>query len=259
MANDNKDNNDNKQSYGIAAALSEALEAAVFADSTASNKAYEMIEKYAYGEDFVAQADEDDVASMNNAESNEAVTVGSTELAMVQFSMRDSSGLVREFSIPKITMMPLPLLHVTEADFEIEMKASVVSTNTTEESTMKSDETKGKRPETNPSAGKRPAASSRVLRRTADGRLVRLSASARQVATETTAAMGMTSSVAATTNQQMVVSNKDTASDSSASTINMKVKIKMQQAELPEGIKLMLQAAANSLQVSSNMPIGGDY
>lgn len=257
--------NDNKQSYGIAAALSEALEAAVYADSTAANKAYEMIEKYAYGEDFEAVTDDDSVASMNTtgkADSNDKQleTVGSTELAKVTFSMRDNSGMLREFTIPKITMMPLPLLHVTEANFEIEMKATVVSANNAEEATMTSPTT------TDAATVKRPTSSSVtrnalgvVVRRTADGRLVRQAASARQSANDATAAIGMTSSAAITTNQQMVVSTKATTSDANASTINMKVNIKMEQAELPEGIKLMLQAAANNMQVSTNMPIGGNY
>ena len=43
-----------------------------------------------------------------------------------------------------------------------------------------------------------------------------------------------------------MVKDKDEASDS---TTNLKVNIKMKQSDLPEGIKLLLQAAANSLQV----------
>jgi len=50
----------------------------------------------------------------------------------------------------------------------------------------------------------------------------------------------------------MVVGNKTTTTESNQSTINMKVRIDMQQAELPDGIKLLLQAAANSLQVAAN-------
>ena len=307
MAEDNK--------YGIAAALSEALEAAVFADSSACYKAYDMIEKYAYDQDITVE-EEDETSSMDGSDSAPAsamdrtkkvTTVGSTDLAMAQFTMYGPDGKSRTVSIPKITMMPLPLLHVTQASFDIEMTANIENSASNEgrmdvqtpapDIPTNTDATGGSRPvgsrpSSNAIAGSRPSSrpsrpssnitssgsqdestptvtrptsdtisrtGSRVARgyravRRSDGTVLRVQASSEERAAEARrkARTGITSTASTVTNQQMVVGNKTTTTESNQSTINMKVRIDMQQAELPDGIKLLLQAAANSLQVAAN-------
>lgn len=199
---------DVKEAYGIAAAISEALEAAVFADSSACYKAYEMIEKFAY--------DEPDDADNGSGAMNPSNSAGNTEkdgeksLAMAKFSMKDSNGRGREISIPLVTMMPLPLLHVTEADFDITMNVSIEDTDVVE---------------TTVGSG----SAVPTFRRKIGAAIV--------------------PTARALTGRQMVVKGqKKSSSNSKTTTVDVHVKVKMEQAELPEGIKLMLQAAANSIQ-----------
>ncbi|MBP5644524.1 MAG: DUF2589 domain-containing protein [Bacteroidales bacterium] len=298
---------DNIQTYGVAAALSEALEAVVFADSSAAYKAYNMIEKYAYGEDiYVDEVDDeqDENDSMNESKTGEMViksrSVGSTELAMAEFTIAGPDGKSKTVSIPKITMMPLPLLHVTEASFDIEMTANIESAKTeSEESSSMNNSTTTKTDEepdnpeqptsTRPaSAGRRrsatatgarrksaaatgsaatgtvsrptsagvrrySAATGTIARRLPDGtvRYYRPSTAEREAELLKKASAGMRPSSATITNQQMVIGNKTTSTETNASTIKMNVKVNLKQAELPAGIKLLLQAAANSLQVTA--------
>lgn len=296
---------DNIQTYGVAAALSEALEAVVFADSSAAYKAYNMIEKYAYGEDiYVDEEYEEEVESDSMSETKTAEmtikrrSLGSTELAMAEFTITGADGKSKTVSIPKITMMPLPLLHVTEASFDIEMNANIESTKEeSEESTSMKDSTTTKtdeepdnpeqptstRPARTAAGGRvrkkaasaaasgsdsaatgvtRPTSASvrrfassagTVARRLPDGtvRYYRPSTAEREAELLKKASAGMRPSSATITNQQMVIGNKSTSTETNASTIKMNVKVNLKQAELPAGIKLLLQAAANSLQVSA--------
>ena len=47
---------------------------------------------------------------------------GNDRLQMVDFEMVDSDGVRRLVSIPKLSLLPLPVLHVSEATFDIEAK-----------------------------------------------------------------------------------------------------------------------------------------
>jgi hypothetical protein len=281
----------NGKRYGISDALSELLEAAVTADTKASQKSYEMIKKYAYGlsstqeetpssgkaitdgrRNYLNQTmdtiDKKSSMVMSSNNMDDSKMMGEEdfyedetthELAMTKFTMKDASGNMQEVSIPQITMMPLPLLHVTEATFDLDLsinlvdKTSYVGALTDEEQQM---------------VAKIMNYYRATGRNTVDGLIDYLQYQLRQpyymrpsgvssygisglgiglekqlsllykfkAATEST--IGSSSS--------FMVKDKDEASDS---TTNLKVNIKMKQSDLPEGIKLLLQAAANSLQV----------
>lgn len=281
----------NGKRYGISDALSELLEAAVTADTKASQKSYEMIKKYAYGlsstqeetpssgkaitdgrRNYLNQTmdtiDKKSSMIMSSNNMDDSKMMGEEdfyedetthELAMTKFTMKDASGNMQEVSIPQITMMPLPLLHVTEATFDLDLsinlvdKTSYVGALTDEEQQM---------------VAKIMNYYRATGRNTVDGLIDYLQYQLRQpyymrpsgvssygisglgiglekqlsllykfkAATEST--IGSSSS--------FMVKDKDEASDS---TTNLKVNIKMKQSDLPEGIKLLLQAAANSLQV----------
>ena len=281
----------NGQRYGISDALSELLEAAVTADTKASQKSYEMIKKYAYGltatqeespssgkaitdgrsdylKNTINTIDRKSSMVMSNSKSDETKMMSeedfyqdenTNELAMTKFTMKDASGNMQEVSIPQITMMPLPLLHVTEATFDIDLSINLVDKSSyvgtlTEAEQQKVAEIMNYYRATG--------------RNTVDGLIDYLQYQMRQpyymrpsgvssygisglgislekqlsllykfkAATESTIGSG----------SSFMVKDKDETSDS---TTNLKVNIKMRQSDLPEGIKLLLQAAANSLQV----------
>ena len=204
---------DVKEVYGIAAAISEALEAAVFADSSAAYRAYDLIEKYAY--DYDESDSDDGNPPMNPGKDDGNKENVKRELAMAKFSMKDSNGQFREISIPLITMMPLPLLHITEAKFDISMNVSVEDTSGTNVKT----ETVRMNP--------RIPDKFRLIKK--DQSIVPLS----QILT----------------GKQMVVQSEEkNSTNKTSTTVEFHVEVQMEQAELPAGIKLMLQAAANCIQ-----------
>lgn len=243
--------------YGIAAALAETLEAAVFADSRAANKAYELIERYAYG--------------TSNPSANER------QLQMAHFAMRDSAGNMQDISIPIITMMPLPLLHVTEVTFDLDLN---VHLHNIEEETV-SMQAPGstvtprsgirvptpinttQHTESAPLLYKRLEAKKLIqslrtnrvgisakehFRRYEECRSLRLEL--RQLLFQEeqrkNTAQEMTPSTQGITGSHFVVSHRETEN---TTTTHVRVNVKMQQHQLPDGIKSLLQAASNSLTV----------
>ena len=278
------------KSYGISDALSELMEAAVMADTNASKKSYEMIKQYAYG--FSTAEEEqssgaaytniggrsqlykaidsigNNTAGMKGGSSTTTNIVGDYDeeegersLAMAKFTMRSPDGGTQEVSIPQITMIPLPLLHVTEATFDLALSVNLVEKSETLDPQEQRyvDYIKdyyyrytgrrtipdiidylqnqvrmgfGNRSITVYSSGSSP----RYL--TTEEQL-RLLYKAQTVAD---AVIG--------SNSSFTVSQQDEGE--ATATTNLKVVVKMSQAELPDGIKLLLQSAANSLQVAAS-------
>ena len=276
-----------KSIYGIAAPLTEALEATVFADNSAAQKSYDMIEKYAYGE-------EDDLSSMIKQYSGASMKT----LAMAEFTFYDSDMNAHTVSIPKITMIPLPLLHVTEATFDMEMSAHIVEPAPANEVTMDKESIVSPKQKTKEIevSGKLPG---KPLGKLSD-KLSRNLPEKLQEKLEKTISKYIKDNRDISIYKKEVIESlfikdlnneelneyleykkgikdefaKDfhgkfyspsildytykvlevgagTTPEEKESTINMKVKIEMKQAELPEGIKLLLQAAAHSLQVAA--------
>lgn len=246
-----------KEEYGIAAALSEALEAVVFADCSSTFKSYDLIEKYAYDE-FDDNEGETTVGMNqgNNQVETEEEKEGRKELAMAKFSMKDSNGQSREISIPLITMMPLPLLHVTEATFDIEMKASLVEAkDTTTNTQMKSklrDNSQTIKPiddgqiKKDP-IKKDPIKKDPIIKDPTQSRLpIIINDHFYQRKWKKKLSELIRPTFANTTGRVISITEKH--SESNSSDINIRVNVKLEQAELPAGIKLMLQAAANCIQ-----------
>ena len=60
---------------------------------------------------------------------------GNDRLQMVDFEMVDNEGVRRLVRIPKLSLLPLPVLHVSEATFDIEAKIVATATAQTQEDT----------------------------------------------------------------------------------------------------------------------------
>ena len=222
-----------KGAYGIAAALAETLEAAVFADSSAASKAYEMIESYAYTDST------------------------KSELQMSHFTMRDAAGRLQKLSIPTITMMPLPLLHVTEATFDLDL---YVNLHTASESTVSMQGTS--QAESPALANTRNAirdtiktfkANKKVSaaehgRRADRYRALRLELRDNLAADKRRKARAdsLAPSTEGIIGSSFVIAQGKSEQENSTTT-HITVNVKMEQTELPGGIKALLQAAANSL------------
>jgi hypothetical protein len=249
------DQNVSLSSYGIAAALTEALEAAVFADSSAAYKAYEMIEHYAYG-------------PTNSAN-------GSRELQMAHFTMRDSAGRMQDVSIPVITMMPLPLLHVTEATFDIDLEVNL-HTAEQESSTMYLNQGRDATGQQTPLPGSTTQESSQLANMRQEARQMiatykrnnrgispkvheqradnlaklrrQLSSLIQSEARRIAYKNDIISSSTRATGSSLVIASKSKEDENTTNT-RIRVSVKMEQHQLPDGIKSLLLAAANSLTV----------
>ena len=274
------------KSYGISDALSELMEAAVMADTNASKKSYEMIKQYAYG--FSTSEEEQSSSGsfgskllLNNAidsignntagmkggtptNTNTADDYGEEEdersLAMAKFTMRSPDGNTQEVSIPQITMIPLPLLHVTEATFNLALSVNLVEKNETldPEEQRCVDYIKdyyyrntGRRaiPDIIDYLQNqvRMGYGSRTIAVSSSGSSPRYLTTQEQLKLlykAQTVADGVIGS-----NSSFMVSQQDEGE--AKATTNLTVDVKMAQAEIPDGIKLLLQSAANSLQVAA--------
>ena len=254
------------RSYGISDALSELMEAAVLADTNASKKSYEMIKQYAYGFSTSEEELSSGAAYLNiggKSQLNKAIdSIGNNtggmkggsstkttdiaddyeeeederSLAMAKFTMRSPDGNTQEVSIPQITMIPLPLLHVTEATFNLALSVNLVEKNETldPEEQRCVDYIKdyyGSRTIAVSSSGSSP-------------RYLTTQEQLKLLYKAQTVADGVIGS-----NSSFMVSQQDEGE--AKATTNLTVDVKMAQAEIPDGIKLLLQSAANSLQVAA--------
>ena len=60
---------------------------------------------------------------------------GRERLRMVDFEMTDNEGVRRLVSIPRLSLLPLPVLHVSEATFDIEAQLYVMQSDSTTQDT----------------------------------------------------------------------------------------------------------------------------
>ena len=79
------------------------------------------------------QAVTDDYLEKFSEYAFEPGTDGHDRLKMVDFEMTDNEGVRRLVSIPRISLLPLPVLHVSVATFDIDAKLQVEATKQTVE------------------------------------------------------------------------------------------------------------------------------
>ena len=88
---------------GLSDLLKATMTAAIEADKEAADNYYKALKDYAY----VKDKDDHGRSSTN-------------KLDYFKLDIPNGNGELQEISIPKISMMPMPLLHITEAVFHIE-------------------------------------------------------------------------------------------------------------------------------------------
>lgn len=114
MTHDHEENN----VCQLADIISDLLTSTIDADVNAAKRYYEVLEEYAFGEKLTKEVVLDDG-------SVSFVETGNRELSMVEFDLTDQSGNVNHVQMPKLSLMPLPLLHVTEATFDVALDMSI--------------------------------------------------------------------------------------------------------------------------------------
>ena len=195
---------------GLSDMLKAAMSAAIDADKEAAENYYSALKEYAYKKDADGKVD-------------------SNSLDFFKMDITDAEGGVQTVSIPKISMMPMPLLHITEASFDIEADLEL-----NESSENKKDESvKGELKE--PTATRVPTASE-LQKMQLQLRLRR--ATARPVAAP-----------AATGSGEASASSSQSAEKSMKT--NLKISVKMEQSDLPAGVGVLLQTIANNTKIET--------
>jgi len=156
------------------------------------------------------------------------------KLKMVDFEMTDSEGRRQIVSIPKLSLLPLPVLHVSEATFDFEAQLSYRETTEKEKeassSSLRGHVAKRSR-DLKSSAGIRPIASSEILLR-------------REIANRLIVKFKPTGVVAGAP-----TATGTTETTNAEQSINVKVHIKLQPSTLPNGMRGLLQETDRTMQI----------
>ena len=116
---------ENEELVNLYQLLSEPLLATIDADNEVANRYYAILEKYAFGisEKEKALLSKTDLFNLGK----KGISINQKKLQTISFDFINSEGNKQTAEIPLLTLMPLPLLHVSEASFEFDVQMSVDS------------------------------------------------------------------------------------------------------------------------------------
>jgi hypothetical protein len=199
---------------GLSDMLKAAMSAAIDADKEAAENYYSALKEYAYKKDANGKVD-------------------SNSLDFFKMDITDSEGGVQTVSIPKISMMPMPLLHITEASFDIEADLELNESSDKKNDESVKGELKGELKEKE--AVKRVPTASELQKMQLQLRLRR--ATARPVAAPVAGSGEASSSSSQSAEKSMKT--------------NLKISVKMEQSDLPAGLGVLLQTIANNTKIET--------
>ena len=199
---------------GLSDMLKAAMSAAIDADKEAAENYYSALKEYAYKKDENGKVD-------------------SNSLDFFKMDITDAEGGVQTVSIPKISMMPMPLLHITEASFDIEADLELNESSENKKDESVKGELKGELKEKE--AVKRVPTASELQKMQLQLRLRR--ATARPVAAPVAGSGEASSSSSQSAEKSMKT--------------NLKISVKMEQSDLPAGLGVLLQTIANNTKIET--------
>ena len=149
------------------------------------------------------------------------------ELEMVNVRIQNQNGQAQIISVPKMILMPVPMLHISEATFEIGGTMCLNTTETTEEVAKES------------STGVNPQSLTQrnIARTTSGGRVSMPVGKSRYM-----------DSIAVRLPANNSNSSESTV-ETGQSTTNLKISVKMTQSDMPSGLVNLLQVMTNNIQV----------
>lgn len=151
------------------------------------------------------------------------------ELEMVNVRIQNQNGQTQIISVPKMILMPVPMLHISEATFEIGGTMCLNTTETTEEVAKES------------STGVKPQSLTQrnIARTTSGGRVSMPVGKIRYM-----------DSIAVRLPANNSNSSESTV-ETGQSTTNLKISVKMTQSDMPSGLVNLLQVMTNNIQVKN--------
>ena len=189
-----KTNEHSDQLIGLTDLMVETMEATIDADRRTAEEYYRILEENSFVQSTDGQ---------------------SSELQMVNVRITNPSGQTQIVSIPKMILMPVPMLHISEATFEIEGNMCL---NTTEDTS--SGRTVPQRV-TTPKKGvseEKLQKNASIIRRNLTVRLANAS---------------------------------ERTTENAQSSTNLKVSVKMTQSDMPSGLVNLFQVMTNNIQVKN--------
>lgn len=193
-------NEHSEQIIGLTELMVQTLQATIDADRSTADEYYRILEENSFkeGQD------------------------GTAELQMVDVRLSNSNGQTQILSVPKMILMPIPMLHISEASFELEGNMCL---NTAEESkveTEKSAETSMKKL----SKGRQVTVSELVRSRQQSLRIM------------------LPSSTKSS-------ESSSTSTENTQTTTNVKISMKLTQSDMPSGLVNLLQVMTNNIQIKN--------
>lgn len=203
-------NEHTEQIIGLTDLMVKTLQATIDADRSTAEEYYRILEENSF-----VQQDED----------------GPSELQMVDVRIRNQNGQTQIISVPKMILMPVPMLHISEATFEI---GGTMCLNTTESSNeeVKEDSTASNTAQVQTARGTRSGGRATLP----NGKLRYMDSIAVRLPSSTS---------------KETSSSSDSSVESGQSTTNLKISVKMTQSDMPSGLVNLLQVMTNNIQVKN--------
>ena len=193
-------NEHSEQLIGLTELMVQTLEATIEADRSTADEYFRILEENSFEEG-------------NN---------GSKELQMVDVRLSSSNGQTQILSVPKMILMPIPMLHISEASFELEGNMCL---NTTEETKVEAEKTR----EVSLEGLKK----SRQIKGISASRLRQQSLRIMLPASTKTSG------------------ESGTSTENSQTTTNVKISMKLTQSDMPSGLVNLLQVITNNIQLKN--------
>jgi len=189
-----------EQIIGLTELMVQTLQATIDADRSTADEYYRILEENSFkeGQD------------------------GAAELQMVDVRLSNSNGQTQILSVPKMILMPIPMLHISEASFELEGNMCL---NTAEESKVETE----KSAETS-------------LKKLSKGRQVTVSELVRS--RQQSLRIMLPSSTKSS-------ESSNTSTENTQTTTNMKISMKLTQSDMPSGLVNLLQVMTNNIQIKN--------
>ena len=150
------------------------------------------------------------------------------ELEMVNVRIQNQNGQTQIISVPKMILMPVPMLHISEATFEIGGTMCLNTTETTEEVAEES------------STGVKPQSLTQRARTTSGGRVSMPVGKSQYM-----------DSIAVKLPARNSSNSSESTVETGQSTTNLKISVKMTQSDMPSGLVNLLQVMTNNIQVKN--------
>lgn len=193
-------NEHSEQIIGLTDLMVQTLQATIDADRSTADEYYRILEENSFkeGKD------------------------GTSELQMVDVRLSNSNGQTQILSVPKMILMPIPMLHISEASFELEGNMCL---NTTEETTVETEK-----------AAKTDLKELKKSRQIKGSELQRLRQQSLRIMLPSSTKSSESSG---------------TSTENTQTTTNMKITMKLTQSDMPSGLVNLLQVMTNNIQIKN--------